>query len=52
MVLKPTRLERFLGLRINLCIFGYYIGTGHLTVQRNYDTDTDDSDSEDSLDYI
>lgn len=42
MTMPPTKLERFLKMRIHLWMFGRYIGTGHLS---RYDTDTE-SDSE------
>jgi hypothetical protein len=46
-MIHPTWLERFIQARINLRIFGRYVGTGHLFVNgRSYDTD-DDTSSDD-----
>lgn len=39
----PTRLERFIQMRIRFCLFGKYLGTGHL---RDHDTDTESESSE------
>jgi hypothetical protein len=42
----PTKLERMIGARINLRLFGKYIGTGHYIANRS-DTDSElSSDSE------
>ncbi len=48
--IPPTRLERLLRVRINMRVFGKFIGTGHLALpyitQDGYETDIDDrSDS-------
>jgi len=44
MLLNPTFLERLIGARINLFIFGRSIGTGH----HIYTTDESETDSEDN----
>tara|TARA_B100001778_G_scaffold57122_1_gene44097 strand:+ start:155 stop:304 length:150 start_codon:yes stop_codon:yes gene_type:complete len=43
---NPTLLEKLLGARIHLRLFGFWCGTGHLQYQRNEDTDEDDSSSD------
>ena len=52
-MLAPTRLERLLGCYIDLVIFGYPVGTGHLRRRarqqpaRRVQGDTDDEASSD-----
>lgn len=51
MVPRPTLLEKLLGARINLKLFGFYIGTGHYIISNNLyeDTESENSDSESSI---
>lgn len=46
----PTRLERLIGVRIEMKLWGRWIGTGHVIRQRRRrgqeDTDVDSSDSD------
>ena len=49
MIPRPTLLERVLRARINLKIFKWYVGTGHMNHQ-DTDTDTDYSSDDDSDD--
>ena len=51
--MRPTQLERFIGMRINLQIFGVWCGTGHYsppnrrTTEESTDSEaSDDSDSD------
>jgi hypothetical protein len=45
-MINPTRFEKCIGARINLRIFRWYLGTGHLLMQ-SYDTDDELSSSDD-----
>jgi hypothetical protein len=49
-MVRPTALERFFGLRINVCFFGHWLGTGHLHLRRlragEEHTDDESSDGE------
>lgn len=42
----PTRVERWIGARIDLRLLGKYVGTGHYFRRNGYMTDSG-SDSED-----
>ena len=46
--MQPTFLERILQVRINLKIFGFYMGTGHY---RNELSDTESESSSDLSNY-
>lgn len=51
-MVKPTAFERFIGMRINLNVFGVWCGTGHYTPDGHRDSDaaTDVASSDDESD--
>ena len=44
---NPTFLEKLLGARIHLKLFGVWCGTGHLRYHEDTDIEDDSSDEED-----